>query len=273
MCSICYATHIGCGLSDPAHWLPGGRGMEATQAFAEPEALLLSLIGGFMLTCRGKEIMLPPAAQRLLAFLALRVRPVSRSYVAMCLWPDGFETRSYACLRSALWRLRCTGVVHASSQHLRLDDGLMVDAWEIAHRVRRLMDGSGPCSAKDLDPALLTGELLPDWTADDRTADDWIVFEHERLQQLCVHGLEAICARLLALHKYSEAVDAGLIAVRSDPLRESAHRMLITAHLAEGNRNEALRQYRWYEQILREDLNLKPSAQITALVGDLLAAV
>src|SRR6266702_3475376 len=95
----------------------------------------------------------------------------------------------------------------------------------------------GLLPSEDLDPAPLTGELLPDWNA-----DDWILVERERLRQLSLHGLDAICTRLLALHRYCEAVEAGLAAVRSEPLRESAHRMLIAVHLAEGNYNEALRR-------------------------------
>jgi DNA-binding SARP family transcriptional activator len=244
-----------------------GGGVDVTQIYGEPETLVLTLIGGFMLTCRGQVVTLPLGVQRLLAFLALHMRPVPRSYVAGSLWPESSEARTSACLRSALWRLRCTGVlaVHASGNHLLLADGLAVDTREIAARVRRLMDDSAACSATDLNPVPLSGELLPDWNA-----DDWILIERERLRQLCVHGLDAICMRLLALHQYSEAVDAGLAAVRIEPLRESAHRMLIAVHLAEGNLNEALRQYRWYERVLRDELGLEPSAQITALVGDLL---
>jgi DNA-binding SARP family transcriptional activator len=93
------------------------------------------------------------------------------------------------------------------------------------------------------------------------------------LPQLCLHGPDGICARLLAHRRYGEAVEAGLAAVRIEPLRESAHRVLIAVHLAEGNYSEALRQFRWYERILHDELSLAPSAQITALVGDLLIAV
>lgn len=243
---------------------------EAAQTAGGPEPFRLTLVGGFMLTCRGQVVALPLGAQRLLTFLALHPHPLRRSYVAGSLWPDGSEARSSACLRSALWRLRCPGVlvVHASSNHLRLADGVAVDTREIAASVRRLMDASASCSAEDLDPVPLTGELLPDWSV-----DDWILVERERLRQLCLHGLDAMCRRLLALRRHSEAIEAGLAAVRIEPLRESAHRMLIAVHLAEGNHCEALRQYRWYERILHDELSLAPSAQITALVSDLLAAV
>jgi DNA-binding SARP family transcriptional activator len=226
----------------------------------------LVLIGGFSLTWHDEAVMLPFGAQRLLAFLALHRHPLQRSYVAGTLWPESTGVRSSACLRSALWRLRRPGppVLCATGEYLHLAEGLKVDAREVAATVRRLMDPSAQCSANDLDPAQLTGELLPDWTA-----DDWILVERERLRQLCLHGLEAMCGRLLAFGRYGEAIEAGLAAVRGEPLRESAHRALISVHLAEGNNSEALRQYRWYERILHEELGLAPSSQIGRLVNDL----
>jgi DNA-binding SARP family transcriptional activator len=232
----------------------------------EPATSRLVLIGEFSLTWHGETVALPPGAQRLLAFLALHRQPLQRSYVAGTLWPDSTGVRSSACLRSALWRLRRPGppILGATSAHLRLADGLAVDTREVMATVRRLIDPAAPCAASDLDPAPLTGELLPDWDS-----DDWILVERERLRQLCLHGLEAMCARLLAFRRYGEAIEAGLAAVRTEPLRESAHRVLISVHLAEGNHAEALRQYRWYERILNEELGLAPSPQIGRLVSEL----
>ena len=58
-----------------------------------------------------------------------------------------------------------------------------------------------------------------------------------------------------------------MAAVAAEPLRESAQRALIRAHLAEGNRSEALRQYRSYESLLRDELGLEPTSDLKALVG------
>jgi DNA-binding SARP family transcriptional activator len=241
----------------PVHQLP---------EYQEPAASHLVLIGGFSLTWHGKAVVLPLGAQRLLAFLALHRDPLQRSYVAGTLWPDSTGVRSSACLRSALWRLRRPQppILRATGAHLRLADGLRVDARDVIATVHRLMDHSAPCAQGDLDPAPLTGELLPDWDS-----DDWMLVERERLRQLCLHGLEAMCERLLAVERYGEAIEAGLAAVRGEPLRESAHRVLISVHLAEGNHSEALRQYHWYERILREELGLAPSSQIGRLVSKL----
>ena len=229
----------------------------------------LALLGGFSFQHGDQRIALPLGAQRLLAFVALAPRPLPRAYVAGTLWPDSTDAQAAASLRSALWRLGRPGLplIEASGSHLCLVEGLAVDADEANTMVRRLLDRSKPCRPKDLDPSLLAGELLPDWNA-----DDWILVERERLRQLCLHGLEVMCERLLAVGRYADAIHAGLQAVRGEPLRESAHRGLIAVHLAEGNYAEALRQYRWFERLLRNELGVPPSPRITGLVNDLLLA-
>lgn len=114
---------------------------------------------------------------------------------------------------------------------------------------------------EDCDLGVLVGELLPDWD------DDWIAFERARLRQLCVHALEALCRRLSLAGRDGRAIDAGLAAVAAEPLRESAQRVLISAHLREGNVTEARRQYPSYRELLWESLGIEPSESLRALVG------
>jgi DNA-binding SARP family transcriptional activator len=233
------------------------------QRHAGAAGFRLTLLGGFGLAHRGRPIAVPVGAQRVLAFLALQPQRLLRAYVAGSLWPDRSQGRSVANLRSALWRLRRQGlpVVTSTSSHLSLAADLSVDTHEVTAMARRLMDPSAACLADDLEPQALAGELLPDWST-----EDWLVVERERFRQLRLHGLEAMCMRLQALDRHGEAIEAGLAAVRGEPLRESAHRVLIAAHLAEGNHQEALRQYRWCERILRDELSIRPSPQTTRLV-------
>jgi DNA-binding SARP family transcriptional activator len=47
----------------------------------------LGLLGGFELSADDRPIVLPPAAQRVIALLALRRRPLTRLQVAEQLWP------------------------------------------------------------------------------------------------------------------------------------------------------------------------------------------
>ncbi len=55
----------------------------------------------------------------------------------------------------------------------------------------------------------------------------------------------------------------------AEPLRESAHRCLIGVYLAEGNKAEALHEYRAYRDLLHDKLALEPSARMEELIAGL----
>jgi DNA-binding SARP family transcriptional activator len=71
---------------------------------------------------------------------------------------------------------------------------------------------------------------------------------------------------LVAIGRTGDAVEAAMNAVRCEPLRESAQQTLIEAHLAEGNYVEALRAFRSYARLVRQELGIGPSAGLTALL-------
>jgi DNA-binding SARP family transcriptional activator len=228
----------------------------------------LVLLDGFEL-CRGERVVpTPMTVQWVLAFLALHDRPVPRSQMAGTLWLDSSEERATASLRSALWRLRRPGdgLVEVSSSHLRLAAGVTVDYREALRHARALLDGAGG-ETLDANAGFLSRELLPGWW------QDWVLVERERFRQLRLYALEARCRLLVGAGRFAQAVEAGLAAVALEPLRESTHELLIKVHLAEGNRAEAIRQYRAYQRLLHEELALEPSSQIQAILGDLLGAV
>jgi DNA-binding SARP family transcriptional activator len=222
----------------------------------------LALIGGFELRDGRRPVRLPLSVQRLIAFLALRSRPLSRVHVAGALWMDSAEERANASLRSALWRLQRSGttIVAASRTHVRIDPDVEVDVHEATDRARRLLDDEGAERADDLQRLRAFGEILPDWY------EDWIVIERERFRQLRLHALERLCERMTERGRYGQAVEAGLAAVADDPLRESPHRAVIRAHIAEGNPVEARRQYELFRKLLAAQLGMQPSASMSRLV-------
>lgn len=86
-------------------------------------------------------------------------------------------------------------------------------------------------------------------------------------RQLRLHALEAPCARLTAAGRFTDALDAGLLVVLAEPLRESAHCRVIETHLVEGNAAEAHRQYLLCRQLRQQQLGVEPSAAMRRLVA------
>jgi DNA-binding SARP family transcriptional activator len=223
----------------------------SAEAVLRNELVRVRLLNGFTVTHGDISLDLKPGAQRLVAYLALVQRAVERRFVAFQLWPDSREERAMANLRSALWRLRLLPVmlVDATTTHLALNGKVWVDTRQ---------DLSEEICAVVPDQAF-PGELLPDWY------DDWIVVERERIRQGLLHALESACTMALAQDRHGDAIDLALRAVAMEPLRESAHRLVIMAHLREGNRYEAQRYYAHLVRTFREELNIEPSVSFRKL--------
>lgn len=228
-------------------------------------ALSVVLTRGFELRTGGQAIDLPHSAQRLVALVALLGRPVARAYAAGTLWLDVAEERAHANLRSALWRLRRPGyeVIRTAGDRLVLDTRVQVDVRDLSGWARDLEAPEAQLDDARIDQLIHADDLLPDWY------DDWLVLERERFQQLRLHALEACCVKLSAAGRYGRAIEAGLAAVATESLRESAHRALIGVYLAEGNLGAAVRQYDSYRALLADELGLEPSPLMGELVSTL----
>lgn len=234
----------------------------------------IELLGRFRCAVREEPQKLPMACQRLVAFLALHDRPLLRTFVAASLWLDSDEQRATANLRSALWRLSAHAdrFVVSDRTSVALDDSVGVDVRLLSSVAYRLVTGDRSPNAENKPRLaqndgiealrLLSNDLLPDWY------DDWLVLERERLRQLRLNALDRLSAALLAAGCPPLAMDAAYLSIEAEPLRESAHRALITALLAAGNRFEALREYGRFRDLLADALRLEPSADLQRLVED-----
>ncbi|SEF19792.1 DNA-binding transcriptional activator of the SARP family [Amycolatopsis pretoriensis] len=229
------------------------------------QIVTLRLLKGFTLLVEDDPVTLSFSAQRLLAFLALQDRPRTRTYVARTLWPEATTSRANANLRSSLWRASRSGhqVIDASVHEMALAGNISVDIHDAVARAHRLLDKS--CGCDDiLDRRTrddLSADLLPEWSD-----NEWVLIEQEQYHQLRLYALEAMAKRLTTAGRHGEAVAAGLAAVRAEPLRESAHRVLIDAHLAAGNRAAARHQYEQCRGTLLEELGLEPSESLRHLL-------
>jgi DNA-binding SARP family transcriptional activator len=221
------------------------------------------LFGGPYVMLNGTRVEVPDGSKRLLVFVALGAGRVDRRFAAGSLWPVGNDDRAAGNLRSALWRLRCAGIdlVESDKRGLRLRPGTVVDVSLVCDWATRLVDGSA--TQADLHVVSWRSdaiELLPGWY------DDWVIFERERIRQQLLHAMEILSRRLAAAGRCAEAVETAISTVSADPLRESAHRVLIEAYLTEGNLAEGRRAYDRYRAIATRELGVEPGRELTSLV-------
>ncbi|MFC9392628.1 BTAD domain-containing putative transcriptional regulator [Streptomyces sp. NPDC057027] len=222
----------------------------------------MRLLGRFRLEYDAAPVELCGNAQRLLAFVGVHGR-VGRSVLAGALWPDVPEERARGSLRTTLWKLprgdrpllRCT------RETMDLADAVDVDAHALADTALKVLHSRDPLpDPRGLLDLLVGADLLPDWD------DEWIVLEREWLRQLRLLALDALSERLARQGRPALALEVALASVGMEPLRESAHRAVVSAHLAGGNVTEAVRRYDTFRGLLRRELGAEPSLRFTRMI-------
>jgi len=237
----------------------------ADAAEADP-SVRLSLFGGFTLDVEGKRVVLPRHARRVLAYLSLitsRTNFVDRRLLAERLWPDSPEERAAASVRTALWRIRRESRALVCSDHERVALGhdVAVDVHGAQCLVARLLSTDYEPQVGELQSLIDAVDLLPSWD------EEWLVLAREQLRQRRLMALESAARRLSEKGRHLEAIELMLVVIAAEPLRESAHTIVIDTHLRQRNRADAHSHLRNYARDLWLELRLHPSPQLLDKVG------
>ena len=225
----------------------------------------LAVLGGFCITVDGRQIAIPPSVQRVLACLALRSQDQDRIVLEGVLYPDGRKRQTSSSLRSALWRanhVTSYRLIDSRGQRLRLADAVNVDLQSWTRRARFLtaeLESDRTIDCSQLIETLRL-ELLPSWE------EQWLVLERQRWDQVRLHALERLAERLSLTGRHVDALEAALAAVAIEPYRETAHRALISAYIAEGNCASALTQYNRCQRLLMHDLGVRPTSELESII-------
>ncbi len=223
---------------------------------------------------RGDVPLTPLASKRgrsLLGYLVLhRDTAPSREALAFLLWPDSSEDQARTNLRNLLHTLRravpqiegCLSITNRTVQwrpeaQLWVDVDEFKQATEVARRASPGLDEMvGPLRAA---VGLYTGDLLED------CYEDWVAAERQRLRDSYVSALRRLTAALGDRGEYAEAVRLARELVRTDPVEEKNHRLLMRLHEATGDRAAAVRAFHECATVLRRELGIAPGASTLRL--------
>jgi TolB-like protein/DNA-binding SARP family transcriptional activator/Flp pilus assembly protein TadD len=235
--------------------------------------LRIALLGGLEIAGEAAaRTTLTRKARALIAYLALRgVRGQSREKLAELLWGNSAEEQARANLRQALSSIRKAlngdGTVYLVTDGDQIslagpDIDLDVALFE------RLVAEATPDALKRA-AALYKGDLLDGFSLKEDSFEAWVRAERERLRHLASDALTKLIAHCDEVGDTERCVETAARLLTLDPLRETAHRILMRAYAAQGRHASALKQFEACRDILKRELGVEPEPETVALYHDI----
>ncbi|MEM7118263.1 MAG: BTAD domain-containing putative transcriptional regulator, partial [Chloroflexota bacterium] len=234
----------------------------------------MHLLGAPLIFLNGQAVQLSSQkAQAILYYCALSPAPVARTTLLGLLWPESSEKSARSNLRTQLGLLR-----------RELGEVLTIDRQQVG------IAETAVFQVDALDLQLLPADAAPDelqrvaaaWRGDflagfevGKTAEFewWLAQTREELRFQMVHVL----TRLVEWADSAQEHESHLLAARRwvtlAPLQEAAHRAVMAAQLAQGNRTAALEQFEVCRALLEAELGVEPLPETAALAAQARQAV
>jgi len=218
-----------------------------------------------------------PGRQGRLLFAYLifsRDHPVSRNDLASLLWPDelppAWSTALNAVvskLRSLLARCGTEWTLNSAIGYyeLQLPSTVWIDIEEAArslHEAEAVLKQGDAARAYGAVGVALHIARRPFFAGE---TGRWAEQEREKLRELLARALECSAAVHVGIGEPAIAVQMARELTHLEPLRERGYQLLMRAHVAAGNRAEALWTYEQCRRLLVEELGVDPSAATKAV--------
>src|SRR5213080_1030138 len=232
--------------------------------------LTLELLG--TLSLRDETRLVPVAAQQkrplgLLAILGLGGKPgLSRDRIEAYLWPESSGARAQHALDQSVYAIRHvlgSDFLLSTGRELRLNPDLVrVDVWELEHATRA---GQWTAAVGHYKGPLLDGFHL----ADSHELESWIETNRTRLRLEYQKALEFLANLAAEAGDHSQSATWWRKLANSGPLSAGATKKLMLALAAAGDRAGAVQYARVYQELVRQELEMEPDAEIEDLAAAL----
>ena len=239
----------------------------------------LTLSGPFALRRNGirQSLHLAGNTRRLLVLLAAHYnRGLRRERLCHLIWPDAAQTRASAALNTGLWRIKSLLTDYPGLSVASVDDVVRFDVTDAAAvDVERLrcavenarVDGGMPANAR---VALSDAVALCHDEYLEGESDHWALTLRESYAALHIEALTLLMRDAAENKAYESALAHGRRIVDLDPFREGSQREMMMLYLKNGQRVQAIRQYRALAELLSDELGISPMPETQALFDQIL---
>jgi two-component SAPR family response regulator len=238
-----------------------------------------SFFGEFRTTIAGRQIRhwASRKGKSIWAFLLYNdPKPIFREALLEMFWPKVFPESARNCLNVTIHHIRQkiqgTGIrkdvvlfsndCYLINPELRISSDVrrFLSHW---NRSRFLQSDNRPgpaVSELELAASIYQGDFIQD-----ETCEEWVLPQREKLRDVYLEALENL-SRIYSLNgKPKTAIEICSSILEKDDCREKIHRRLMLCYHRVGNRDQALRQFHKCSQILKRELEVKPSSKTIEL--------
>ncbi len=213
-------------------------------------------------------------ARDLFLFL-LRSPALTKEQIAVVFWPDISPARLKVRFKINIYRVRQAigqDAIVFEDDRYRFNRTINYtwDREEFDKLFERLRQNTVQSEKRKLleqAVLILRGDYLADLDA------DWVVLDRLKYQEIYRYALLELAAVYLQDGQAHDCLNTARQILLSDPLLESAHRLIIQAYASLHDPANMTLQYRQYRQILENELGLEPSLEISTLYQQLMAAI
>jgi len=243
-------------------------------------SLSLALLGTPVIQHAGRLVVFPTRkALALLAYLAVEGGAHSREKIAALLWPESAAGQARTTLRSTLALLR-TALGESTAHLVATRDSLAFDqtsAYTLdVHDLRAAARATREIAQPDqIDARIRTlhvaasawrGDFLDGFSLGDAPEfDDWATLQRESLHRAAALVCDTLSQLRIDRGELAQALEIADPWVTRDRLSETAHRRVIQAHAAAGDRSAALQAYESCRTVLANELGIEPEPATAAL--------
>jgi SARP family transcriptional regulator, regulator of embCAB operon len=218
-------------------------------------------------------------ARRLFVRLAASHEPIAQADLADDLWGTEWPPAWQTALRALVSKLRASLARVGAPDAITSRDGtyalkLPPDAW-LDLDAAALAIHAAELALADGDRSRAAGWALAARAVASRTIlpgedVEWLDELRRKLADIHLRALGCLGEVWLSGGDPALAAHDASQAIAIDPYRESAHRLLIRAHLAAGEHAAALRAFLACRTLFEEELGVQPAPETVALVSPLL---
>ena len=234
----------------------------------------LTLLGPLALRIGPRRQKLPFAGhtRRLFVLLAGHANVALRRDMLLDeLWAGVAPARAQSGLNTAIWRIK-KGLLPFEGfgidcvddlVRLSLEPPARLDSRELEQAVAQA--GAHPILSPEARARLLTAVKCCRGPFLDGCADHWVLPLRERFAALHIRALSLLMRDRAGAGDYDAALDHGRAILALDPFREGTQREVIWLYALNGQRAQAIRQYRDLSALLQRELSIAPMPETEAL--------